>query len=99
MHIVEEEGDFVGWDLRVTKLSDQVQYRITLFCGEGEVLGPIHAIFQLKDGVAVIHPSEKSCGESIELKFEAHGIKIRAGGGDFEFVPLHKNFLKEERWR
>ncbi len=50
MYIVEEEGDFIGWDLRVTKTSDN--FRITLFCGEGAVEGPIHATFHLQNGIA-----------------------------------------------
>src|ERR1700738_880504 len=66
MHVVEEEGDIVGWDIRVTKQSNQ--YSITVFCGEGEIQGPIHATFIKKDGIIVVHPIEKSCGENIELK-------------------------------
>jgi hypothetical protein len=97
MHIVEEEGDYVGWDLRVTKASDE--YRVTLFCGEGEIQGPIHASFHLKDGVAVIHPNDKSCGDSIELRFEAKDVRIKVGDGDFELVPQHRNFIREERWK
>jgi hypothetical protein len=97
MHIVEEEGDFVGWDLRVTKLSDE--YHVTLFCGEGEVQGPVHATFRLKDGTAVIHPDNKDCGAVLELRFDARGVRIKVGDGDLEFVPQHKNFIREERWK
>jgi hypothetical protein len=97
MHIIEEEGDVVGWDLRVTKVSDG--YRLTLFCGEGEIQGPIRATFHLKNGIAVIHPNDKSCGERVELRFEAADVLIKAGDGDFESVPQHRNFIKEERWK
>jgi hypothetical protein len=97
MHIVEQEGDFVGRDLRVTKLSDE--YHVALFCGEGEVQGPVHATFRLKDGTAVIHPDNKDCGAILELRFEARGVCIKVGDGDLEFVPQHKNFIKEERWK
>ncbi|HTC74266.1 MAG TPA: hypothetical protein VK684_01735 [Edaphobacter sp.] len=97
MHVVEEEGDIVGWDIRVTNQSNR--YSITVFCGEGEIQGPIRGTFIKKDGLIVIHPTEKSCGESIELKFEAHGVQLRAGGVDFELVPQHKNFIREERWK
>lgn len=97
MHVVEDEGDIVGWDIRVTNQSNQ--YSITVFCGEGEIQGPVHAAFFKKDGIIVIHPIEKSCGESIELRFVAYGLQLRAGGVDFELVPQHKNFIKEERWK
>ena len=97
MYVVEEEGDFVGWDLRVTKLLDG--YHLTLFCGEGEIQGPVHATFRLKDGTVVIYPDNKVCGATLELSFAAGGIQIKVGDGDLEFVPQHKNFIKEERWK
>jgi hypothetical protein len=97
MSIVEEEGDFVGWDLRVMKLSDT--YTVTLFCGEGEIQGPVHATFRLKDGVAVIHPNNTVCGDSLEFRFEARGVRVKVGDSSSELVPQHKNFIKEERWK
>jgi hypothetical protein len=97
MYVVEEEGVFFGLDLRVTKLSDK--YHVTLFCGEGKIQGPVHATFRLKDGTTVIHPDNKVCGATLELRFEAGGVRIKVGDGDLEFVPQHKNFIKEERWK
>jgi hypothetical protein len=97
MYVVEEEGDFVGWDLQVTKFSDE--YHVTLFCGEGEVQGPVHATFRLKDGTVVIHSANKDCGAVLELRFDDHGVRIKVGDGDLEFVPQHNNFIKEERWK
>ena len=97
MHVVEDEGDIVGWDIRVTNQSNQ--YSITAFCGEGEIQGPVHATFFRTEGTIVTHPIDKSCGEKIELRFEAHALQLKAGGVDFEFVPQHKNFIKEERWK
>jgi hypothetical protein len=97
MHVVQEEGDFVGWDLRVTKQPDR--YDITLFCGEGEIEGPVRASGSLIDGVVVLHPDNAICGKKIELRFEPRGVKIRSGESEFEFVPRHKNFITEERWK
>jgi hypothetical protein len=97
MYIFEEEGNLVGPDLRVTKVSEEC--RIASCCGEGEAEGPIRASFRLNDGVAVIHPNDKSWGDGVELRFEAGGARVRAGDGDFEFVPQPKNFVREERWR
>jgi hypothetical protein len=97
MYVVEEEGVFFGFDLRVTKLSDE--YHVMLFCGEGKVQGPVHATFRLKNETAVIHPDNKDCGATLELRFEARGVQIKVGDGDLEFVPQQKNFIKEERWK
>jgi hypothetical protein len=97
MYIGEEEGDFAGWDLRATEVSDDS--RIPIVCGEGEVEGPKRGTSRLNDGVAVVCPNAKSCGDSVEPRFEARGARIWVGEGVFEFVPQHKNFIKEERWR
>jgi hypothetical protein len=97
MHVVQEEGDFVGWDVRVMKLSDR--YSIILFCGDGEIEGPVHATFPSIDRVIVLYPDETICGKKIELKFESRGVKIRPDESESEFVPRHKNFITEERWK
>jgi hypothetical protein len=86
MYVVEEEGDFVGWDLRVTKLLDG--YHLTLFCGEGEIQGPVYATFRLKDGTVVIYPDNKVCGATLERASRPVAFKSRS------VMEISNSFLK-----
>jgi hypothetical protein len=97
MYVVESEGDFVGWDIQLT--STRNGYNVVLFCGEGEVQGPVRAQTQFLRGIATIHPKTKDCGDVIVLKLDDRGINIKSGDGSSEFVPRRKNFLKQELFK
>ena len=97
MHVVEEEGDFVGWDIQIK--TSRNSHRVILFCGEGEVEGPVRAEAQFSDGAATIHPENKICGDVLVLKLDRRGISIKSGDNSSEFVPRRKNFLKQELFK
>jgi len=99
MYIHEETGDILGTDLRLAQIGDE--YEVILFCGEGEPQGPIHASFQAVNGIAIIHPKDTDCGETLTLRIDADEIHIKGGNGadEWELVPRHKNFIREEHWK
>jgi hypothetical protein len=97
MYVVEEEGDFIGWDVQIK--STRNGYSVILFCGEGEVEGPVRAQAQFLGGTATIHPENKICGDVLVLKLDDRGINIKSGDGSSEFVPRRKNFLKQELFK
>jgi hypothetical protein len=97
MYVVETEGDFISWDIQITSMENG--YKVVLFCGEGEVQGPVRAPAQFLDGTATIHPKNKACGAVLVLKLNDRGINIKSGDGSSEFVPRRKNFLKQELFK
>jgi hypothetical protein len=97
MYVVEDEGDSVGWDVQVK--TSRNGYSVILFCGEGEVEGPVRAQAQFLDGTATIHPENKICGDVLVLKLDRRGINIKSGNNSSEFVPRRKNFLKQELFK
>jgi hypothetical protein len=97
MHIEKEEGDFLGWDLQVSQMREG--YEVKLFCGEGVPEGPVRIWFASLNGVQTVSPSVDVCGSPMQFEFVDHGVYIRVGDGEQEMVPLHKNFIKQEKYQ
>jgi hypothetical protein len=96
MYIVEEEGDFIGWDLRFTSVASG--YDLILYCGEGVVEGPVATHIQSLIGTQTVRPKNQVCGETLTFKFGANRtLLLKADEGKFDRVHKRQNFLKE-RW-
>jgi len=97
MFVHPETGDILGTDLRLRKSG--ALYEIILFCGEGVPVGPVSATFALRGSSADISPSETLCGGKILLKLAPKGVNVKFESGKWEFIPRHKNFVREDRWK
>jgi hypothetical protein len=99
MKIDRETGDFLGTDLRITSTRDG--YDVAIFLGEGVPEGPCHAHLQSLLGKQSVmwQPANQLCAGPATLDFSEKGLYIQAGQGEPEFVPRHKNFIKQERFK
>jgi hypothetical protein len=96
MYIEKEEGDFLGWDLQVSK--EQEGYRVILFCGAGVPEGPIRGHLESLHGVQTFTPKNDGCGSPLKVEFVPRGVYLTTGEGERELVLRHINFIKQERY-
>lgn len=96
MHVDEETGDWLGWEVEVDRDGDG--YRATVFCGEGVPEGPFRGHFDSLTGEQTI-PGNQSFGSPIRLEFVQNGVFMSVGDGDREFVGLHPHFMKPELFK
>jgi hypothetical protein len=97
MFVHPETGDILGWDARMKPENEG--YRLTLFCGEGSLQGPVHGTVRFVRNEASVVPDSEACGTPIRLRKLPNGLKIEVESGEWETVPKHKNFIADRMWK
>ena len=96
MQYVAESGDVLGYDLRIVSVDGG--RRVTMFCADGGLTGPVHAEIPPGSASVTIAKSEDGCG-AMKLKILKRAIRIEFEDGSITVVPLHKNYMQAKEWK
>ena len=97
MRLNPESGDLHGYDLQIVRVGDRRE--VTMFCGEGGLVGPVHGVIPEGSASVTIAKSEDGCAGTMKLTVIAGAIRIELEDGSTTVVPRHKNYMQAKEWK